>query len=317
MVQLVTFGETMLRLSPPAHERIELTDHLEIRAAGAESNVAAAASRLGVESTWISKLPDTVLGRRVTADLARYGVETDVVWSEAGRQGTYFLEFAGQPRGTNVVYDRADAAVTTATAAELPTRRIRDADTFCTSGITPALSATLADTVADLLAIAAEAGTTTAFDLNYRGKLWSYEEARETIERYLPDIDVFVTPERDAQNVLGHDGSAEEIADRLADEHGFETIVITRGAEGAIALEDGRVYEQSAFDTDTHDPIGTGDAFVGAFLARRIAGEDVEGALEYGAATAALKRTIPGDVAIVTRAEVERVIEEGGTEISR
>ncbi|MEM4781560.1 MAG: bifunctional 2-dehydro-3-deoxygluconokinase/2-dehydro-3-deoxygalactonokinase [Halalkalicoccus sp.] len=317
MTDLVTFGETMLRFSPPGNERLETTTELEVRAAGAESNVAIAASRLGADAVWTSKLPDSPLGRRVTGELEGYGVEAEPVLSEAGRQGTYYLEFAGEPRGTNVVYDRADAAVTTARAEELPTDRIREAEWFYTSGITPALSSTLEETTEALLETARNAGTETAFDLNYRSKLWSPEEAREVLEGLFEHVDVLVTAVRDAENVLGSEGSDEEIARALADEWDFETVVLTLGAEGALAVRDGEVIRQPAFETETHDPIGTGDAFVGAFLARRIAGDDVGRALEYGAATAALKRTIPGDVAVVTPEEVERVIDAEGSGISR
>lgn len=317
MTDLVTFGETMLRFSPPDNERIETTTELEVRAAGAESNVAVAASRLGAEAVWTSKLPDSPLGRRVVSELESHGVKTAPVWSDEGRQGTYYLEFAGEPRGTNVIYDRADAAVTTARAEELPTDRIGEAEWFYTSGITPALSDTLEATTEKLLQSAQEAGTKTAFDLNYRSKLWSPEEAREVLTDLFEHIDVLVTAVRDARKVLGTEGDPEEIARGLAEEWGFETVVLTVGAEGALACHEEEITKQPAVETDTYDPIGTGDAFVGAFLAKRIAGGEISKALEHGAATAALKRTIPGDVAVVTPEEVERVIEAEGSGISR
>ncbi|WP_137286382.1 bifunctional 2-dehydro-3-deoxygluconokinase/2-dehydro-3-deoxygalactonokinase [Halorussus salinisoli] len=317
MTDLVTFGETMLRLSPPNGERLETTDDLEFRAAGAESNVAVAAARLGADAAWTSKLPDSPLGRRVVAGLRRHGVETDVVWTDEGRQGTYYLEHGGKPRGSNVIYDREGAAVTTAEFEELPVERVREAEAFHTSGITPALSSTLESTTADLLATAQDAGTATSFDVNYRSKLWDPEEARETLESLFPDVDLLLVAERDAREVLGREGDAADIAAGLADEFDFETVVVTRGEEGALARHDGDVYEQPAIETDTLDPIGTGDAFLGAFLSRRLAGDNVATALEYGSATAALKRTIPGDVAVVTREEVETVLAEEGGEISR
>ncbi|WP_135829734.1 bifunctional 2-dehydro-3-deoxygluconokinase/2-dehydro-3-deoxygalactonokinase [Halorussus halobius] len=317
MTDLVTFGETMLRLSPPDSERLEAADRLELRAAGAESNVAVAAARLGADAAWTSKLPESPLGRRVVSGLARHGVETDVAWSDEGRQGTYYLEDGGEPRGTNVVYDRRDAAVTTAEPEELAVGRVREAEAFHTSGITPALSATLEATTADLLEAASAAGTTTSLDVNYRSKLWSPEEARETLTDLFPAVDRLVVAERDAREVLARNGDAAGIAGGLADEFDFETVLLTRGEDGALARHAGETYEQPAVETETLDPIGTGDAFVGAFLARRLAGADVPTALAYGAATAALKRTIPGDVAVVTREEVERVLAEDDREISR
>ncbi|MFB6120247.1 MAG: bifunctional 2-dehydro-3-deoxygluconokinase/2-dehydro-3-deoxygalactonokinase [Halobacteriaceae archaeon] len=317
MTDLVTFGETMLRFSPAGQERLEVATDLDLRVAGAESNVATAASRLGADATWTSKLPDSPLGRKVVSELRRYGLDADVVWSDEGRQGTYYIEQGGDPRGTNVVYDRAGAAVTTATADELPTDRIAAADAFQTTGITPALSDTLRETTADLLAHAREHGTRTYFDVNYRSKLWDPAEARETLTGLLDDVDVLVTGIADAASVLDVEGDAADVAEELAAVHGHETVVVTRGAEGALAYHDGEIIDQPAFPSETHDPIGTGDAFVGAFIARRLDGDDVADALRYAAATAALKRTIPGDVATVTPAEVEAVIADEGRDISR
>ncbi|MCU4973928.1 sugar kinase [Halobacteria archaeon AArc-m2/3/4] len=317
MGDLVTFGETMLRLSPPRHTRLETAGSFDVYPGGAESNAGVAATRLGADAVWISKLPNSPLGRHVVSDLRRCGLDVDVVWADSGRQGTYYLEVAGAPRGTDVVYDRADAAVTTATADELPTETIRDAKLFLTSGITPALSSTLERTVGELLETARDADVRTAFDVNYRSKLWSDTTARETLETYFPLIDVLITPARDARNVLGEAGEPAEVATALADRWGFETVVITCGADGAVAAGDDEVVDRPAFETETVAPIGTGDAFVGGFLARRLDGADLGTALEYGGATAALKRTIPGDVALVNREEVDRVVEGEHATISR
>ncbi|PSP84754.1 2-keto-3-deoxygluconate kinase [Halobacteriales archaeon QS_1_68_17] len=317
MTDLATFGETMLRLSPPDDQPIEMAEQFDVHAAGAESNVAVAASRLGLDAAWLSKLPDSPPGRRVAGALRRYGVDPVVVWSDEGRQGTYYLETGRRPRGANVVYDRADAAVTTATADELPTGRIEAADAFHTTGITPALSATLAETTADLLALAREAGTTTSLDLNYRSKLWSPAAARETLRELFPLVDLLVVADRDAETVLDRAGDPAAVARSLAADHGFETVVVTRGAEGAAAHHDGETVEQPVFPADSPYPVGTGDAFVGAFLARRLRGGSVADALEYGAAAAALKRTVPGDMAVVSREDVESVVAGGTDDISR
>ena len=317
MTDLVTFGESMLRLSPPGDDRMERTDSLQVHVAGAESNVAVAAARLGLDAAWTSKLPESPVARRLVNPLEGHGVDVDVVWSEEGRQGLYYLETGGEPRGLNVVYDRTGAAVTTAETAELPTGRVREARMFYTTGITPALSGTLETTTRELLEIAREAGTTTGFDLNYRSKLWSPAEARETLTDLFPLVDVAVVPEDDAERVLDREAGGETLARDLRAEYGFETVVVTQGKEGALALGDDEVHEQSAYETETLDPVGTGDAFVGGFLAQYLDGGSIPDALSYGAATAALKRTIPGDVAVVSPGEVEAVIERGGEDISR
>ncbi|GAB3020447.1 bifunctional 2-dehydro-3-deoxygluconokinase/2-dehydro-3-deoxygalactonokinase [Natronobiforma cellulositropha] len=317
MSDLVTFGETMLRLSPPTNERIEAAREFEVRAAGAESNVAIAAERLGATATWTSKLPDSPLGRRVVSELEGYGIDTDVIWSEEGRQGTYYLEHAGKPRGTNVIYDRADAAVTTAKPEEFDLKLIQNARVCFTSGITPALSPTLRETTGKLLQAAQKAETTTAFDFNYRAKLWTPEEARETLTRLFQVIDVLIIKTADAQTVLGFEGDPRQLAHKLGSQFDFRTVVVTCGEQGALVWHDNVVHDQDIYETDTVDPIGTGDAFTGAFIARRLSGDDVARALEYAAATAALKRTIPGDIALVTKDEVDDVVAGGGAGISR
>ncbi|MFQ3294262.1 MAG: 2-dehydro-3-deoxygluconokinase [Halobacteriales archaeon] len=309
MTDLVTFGETMLRLSPPGQQRVEDAAEFECRAAGPESNTAIAAEKLGATATWMSKLPDNPLGRRVVGELRRHGIETDVIWSERGRQGAFYLENGVRPRGTKVIYDRKNSAVKDCTVDQLNTEKIEDARAFYTTGVTPALSGTLRETTVDLLKVAHNAGTTTAMDLNYRSKLWSADEARETLTKLFPAIDIFVTSDRDAKEVLGYDDQdANKIAHSLASQYDFKTVVVSQGEHGAIAWHDNVIHDHDAYESDTVNPLGAEDALTGSFLARRMAGDDVGRALEYGAATAALTRTIPGDAATVTQQEVENLI---------
>ncbi len=308
MTSLVTFGETMLRLSPPKGHRLSRADRFDVHVGGAESNVAIAASNFDIETAWLSALPDTDLGQRVSHALHGEGVDPLVTWTDTGRVGTYYFERGGEPRGDSVVYDRSGAPIRDLTPEDLPVERVRDADLFFISGITPGLSEQIATTTEELLHIATDAGVSTAVDLNYRSKLWTPAEARETLTNLFSDVDVLFVAERDARTVLQCDGSSESITRTLVDEHSFETVVLTLAEEGALAVHDGAVHQQPAFETDTVDPVGTGDAFVGAYLAQRLQNSSVPGALEYGAATAALKRTIEGDVASLTAEEVAAVV---------
>ncbi|ELZ83656.1 sugar kinase [Haloferax sp. Atlit-6N] len=318
MTALVTFGETMLRLSPPRGERLETARELEVQAGGAESNVAVAATRLGGDAAWFSKLPDSPLGRRIVGELRSHGVDTDgVVWTDDARQGVYYLEHGASPRPTNVVYDRADAAVTTLETGETDLDAVRDAEVCYTSGITPALSETLRETTADVLDAAQDAGTTTAFDLNYRTKLWSPEEAAEGYRALLGSVDLLFAAERDAATVLGRDGDAESVARGLAEDYGIETVVVTRGEEGSLAVSGGAVSEQGVYEAETRDAIGTGDAFVGGYLAKHLDGGSVAESLQWASATASLKRTVDGDIAVVNPEDVERVVADEGDGISR
>lgn len=317
MTELLTFGETMLRLSPPRGQRLADAREFDAVVGGAESNVATATAQLGRDVRWASRLPDSPLGQRVVRELRSNGVTPEVVWDDQHRLGTYYLEHGSAPRPVNVVYDRADSAFTHVTEADLPTETIATADVVYTSGITPGLSDATADVTETLLETASDADATVSFDLNYRSKLWDHEAARATFESLFGHVDLLFAPERDVSDVLGVDGTPEEQAARLADDYDVETVVVTLGSEGALALQDGALYRQSAIETETFDAIGTGDAFVGGFLAERLAGSGVERALAYGAATAALKRTMGGDAALLTPDEVAAVVDGAHDEISR
>ncbi|ESS10057.1 MAG: 2-keto-3-deoxygluconate kinase [uncultured archaeon A07HN63] len=326
MAELVTFGETMLRLSPPAGTRLETGGDLAAQVGGAESNVAAAADCLGVDAAWLSKLPDNPLGRRVVRALRGHGVTPAVAWddSEAARLGTYYLEYGAAPRDTNVVYDRANSSVTTVDAAELDTDLVADAEVFHTTGITPALSDAAADATSDLLAAAGDADTLRSFDLNYRSKLWSHDEAAEGYDAVLPAVDLLFAPHRDAGAILDYDGDAETVARALAAHYDLDAVVVTRGADGSLALIDDAVIEEGIYSDETVDAIGTGDAFVGGFIGELLTNgggdltpEAVDRAQTYAAATAAVKRTIQGDVLVSTRDEIESVIDADGDDISR
>ena len=311
MTELVTFGETMLRLTPPQGQRLARVDDLSVNVGGAESNVAVAAANLGTEAAWASVLPDTDLGERVVHALRGEGVEPAVTWTDGGRVGTYYFERGGAPRGENVMYDRAGTPVRDATPEDLPGERIRDADVVFTTGITPALSDRLRETTRETLVTAGDAGATTAFDLNYRAKLWDRETARAALTDLLPAVDVMFVAERDARAVLDRAGTPEAVGRELTADFGLETVVLTRGDDGALAVDDGEVFRQDSYVTDTVDPVGSGDAFAGGFLARRLDDGSVPEALAYGAATAAVKRTVAGDMSLTSAEEVAAVVEDG------
>ncbi|MCU4718524.1 bifunctional 2-dehydro-3-deoxygluconokinase/2-dehydro-3-deoxygalactonokinase [Halapricum hydrolyticum] len=317
MTDLVTFGETMLRLTPPRGRRLEQVTEFDVAVGGAESNVAVAAAQFEHDVRWLSRLPDSPLGRRVSTELRRHGVEPAVDWTTGGRVGTYYLERGGKPRGANVVYDRDRSAFDSVAVEDLPVDRLSGAKMFHTSGITPGLSDATAAATEHLLETAVDAGVRTSFDLNYRSKIWDPDAARETIEPLLSFVDVLFAPERDAATVLGLEAEAPTQANRLANTYDVETVVVTRGTDGVVCRHDGETFEQPIYETDTLDPVGTGDAFVGGFLATRLDGADCGDALAYAAATAALKRTIEGDMALVSPKEVEAVVESGGVDISR
>ncbi len=305
---LATFGETLLRLSPPRADPVAAADEFAVHVGGAESNVAATAAGLGLDAVWLSKVSTGPPGDRVVAGVRAQGVEPAVVRGD-GRQGLYYFEDGPRPRGATVTYDRADAAVTTATLDELPVEHVRTADAVHVSGITPALSGTLAETTAELLTVAREAGTTVSFDPNYRSKLWAPEDARETLAPLLDATDVLTVAERDARTVFEREGSPAEIARGLRSDHDAEVVVVTRGDDGAVGIGPDGLVDRGAIPTETVDPVGSGDALVGAVLTRWLRDRDLAGALSDGVAAAALARTVAGDAVSPSRADLERIRE--------
>lgn len=301
---LVTFGETMVRLSPPIGQPLSRTDQFDVHIGGAESNVAVAAAKFGIDSTWLSALPETALADRIVHGLNSENVDPQVTYTDTGRVGTYYLERGPQPRGQSVVYDREHTPIRQLTVDQLPVETVREADVFFTSGITPALSPTLAETTERLLDTAVDAGTQTALDVNYRSKLWSAEQARTRLATLFSSVDLLFVAERDARLVLGYDGEPAAIGRSLAETHGFETTVVTRGADGALAVHDDTVYEHPGIDTESVDPVGSGDALVGGFLGRRLSDDSVPDALAHGTAAAALSRTFEGDMGLFEAEEV-------------
>lgn len=313
MTALVTFGETALRLSPPGRARLETTDRLELWATGAASNVAVAASRLGTDATWTSKLADTPLGRRAVSELRGHGITTDVTWADAedGRQGLTFFERGSQPREEYVYDDRHGTAIESVAPGDLPMDEIQDAGAVFVSGEAVALSEAVAETAE---AVLRATGGLAVLGLDYRPDLWSAEAARETLTGLFPAADVLVTNVDEAETVTKLTGTPPEIAHQLGAEHGFETVVVTQGDRGGLVWHDATVHERDAVGTDPVETAGQHDAFTGAFLGRRLAGESIGDALDHGVAAAALTRTIPGPVPAVDRQEVSRVAEslDGG-----
>jgi len=303
MTDLVTFGETSLRVSPAADERLETAEDARIRVSGTESNVAVAATVMGAETTWLSKLPDTPLGHRVERALHEHGVETAVAWANDGRQSLEFAESGVVPREGRRVQDRAGAAVTTVTPGELPMDRIQAADVTFVAGSTLALSGSVVETAEAVLRAAG--GNVVAMDLDYNPGLWSAEEARETLSGVFDAVDVLVANEDQAQAVFERSGEPREIAHTIASKRDFDVVVITRSERGALAWHDNVIHEQDGVDVEAVDPAGQHEAFTGVFLERLLSGAGAEAALTHGVASATLARTLPGAMTTATREEIE------------
>jgi 2-dehydro-3-deoxygluconokinase len=306
---LVTLGETALRLSPPGTDRLERADRLEVEASGPESNAGVVARRLGEPVTWLSRLPDSPLGRRVAGELRGYDLDVRVSWGE-GRQGVTFHERGGAPRGDDRVDDRTEAVAASLSMDDLPLEAVRGADLAYVTGATPALSNDLAGATAQFLKTASDAGATTALSLAYRPWLWEdVDAARDTLTGFFPAVDVFLAREADVGAVLDRSGSPAEVAHGLAANWGFEHVLLTR-ERACIAYHDATVHEYPNPAVEAVDTTGREAAFAGAFLAALGDGAPPSEALKTAVAARTLAATVPGSVPVVTREEVERVAAE-------
>ncbi len=312
-LDLITIGESMIRFTPPGANRLETAEHLNVFIGGAESNIAVGGRRLGLRTAWVSRLPDHPLAHHIANTLRQHGVDVSGArWTDTSeRLGLYFVEQGSAPRPARVWYDRANSAASHMTPDDLPRDLIASARWLHLTGITPALSASCAATAHAALDHARQNGLTVSFDVNYRALLWSPEAARETLTPFCEAADIVFVAARDGRNLFGTDDLA-----ALRDTWGG-TVIVTRGADGAAGLDDQGLVEVEAFPTTMVDRLGAGDALAIGAISQLMEGASLAEALRFGCATAALKLTIPGDFALVTRREVEELIERGGGSIHR
>src|SRR5713226_731704 len=195
--EVITFGEAMIRLSPPNFQRLEQTSSLDLQAGGAELNTAVALARLGRSAAWVSRLTQNPLGRIIANRAQEAGIGTEhVVWTDDDRVGIYFLEFGAAPRASSVLYDRKGSAIAQMRTGMVDWRAIFEgARWFHVTGITPALSATCAETTREALAAARTVGVQVSIDLNYRAKLWSQADARRWMTELMQFCDILITTE--------------------------------------------------------------------------------------------------------------------------
>jgi 2-dehydro-3-deoxygluconokinase len=326
-LDVVTFGEAMIRLSPPSFKRLEQTDTLEVMVGGAELNTAVALARLGRDTAWVSRLTSNPLGRLVANRAREAGVATDhIVWTDEDRVGIYFLEFGSAPRASSVLYDRKNAAITGIRPGMVAWAKVfAGARWFHVTGITPALSQTAAETTRAALLAAHAAGLKTSIDLNYRVKLWTQAEAGRWMRELMQICDVLITTEEDVERVFQIKGkNYEDVARRLLKEFPLKAVAITlrenplvwKNSWTAIACEGSDILRTRTFEVEVVDRLGVGDSFAAGLIDGLLDG-DLQKGLDYGVAISAIKHSIPGDFAWVTREEVEATVKSGSLRISR
>ena len=297
---LLTLGETLLRLSPPGMQRLDQARAFEIGVGGSELNVACVLARLGRRAAWVSRLPAGPLGRIVDGEAKRHGVDTRFVrWIEGARLGLMFFEAGPAPRNARVIYDRKGSAASELAFEDAPWEALIAASARVhLSGITPALGPSCRALVAHVAQLAAASGKPVSYDLNYRATLQSAAEARAMLEAVAPTLELFIVAERDAQGVLGFSEDGERLAEAIAARYGLPLVALTRGSgegQGDLLLARGTIHHAPRYKVELVDRIGAGDSFVAGVIHGLLAG-DLDLAVRLAAYGAAIGLATPGDI---------------------
>ncbi len=327
--RVVTFGEIMLRLAPNGYYRFFQNDQLQATFGGGEANVAVSLANFGLDAAYVTRLPNHAIGQAAVDSLRHFGVDTGRIVRGGDRVGIYYLEKGASQRGSLCIYDRAHSAIQEAKREDFDWGTIfEDADWFHFTGITPALGQNLVDICLDACQAAKARSVKISCDLNYRGKLWTREQAREAMTQLCQYVDVCISNEEDAKDVFGIEAENTDIyggrldkdgyrsvARQLAGRFGFEKVAITLRTSISASDNDwaGMLYDgrDGYFSKEYHlhivDRVGGGDSFGGGLIYALLSGKDSQAAIEFAAAASALKHSIEGDFNRVSVAEVEKL----------
>lgn len=331
MARVITFGEIMLRLNPEGYYRLVQSDRLEVSYTGAEANAAVALTQLGVDAAFVSAVPAHEVGQCAVNFLRRFGVDTSRVLRCGKRLGVFYVEKGASQRGSKVIYDRADSAVTKTTRGDYDWDAIFEgAEWFYWTGITPALGGELPQICEDACRAAKAHGVKIACDVNYREKLWTTETAGEVMTRLLPYSDLIIINEEHARIIFGitAEGANYGGDELLTDEEytsiagqvcerfgcGMAALTVRRSISAndnkfaAMLYTDGRAYFSPEYRLNIVDRIGGGDAFGGALIHGLIKGKQPQEILDFAVAAAALNHSIEHDFNLVSEAEIDALV---------
>jgi len=334
MKKIVTFGEIMLRLSPPGFKRFSQVNAFDATYGGGESNVAVSLANYGLGSTFVSRIPDNDIGACAIMELRKRNVNTEHVVREGNRLGIYFLETGAVSRGSKVIYDRAHSAMAEIDAGMIDWESVfQDADWFHWTGITPALSQGAANACLEAIKTANKLGVTVSTDLNYRKKLWNYGKSPgEVMPALVEGCDVILGNEEDAEKHFGlhptgvdvtHGDSVDgkaylSVLKQLQDMFPRAKKVITtlRGSISAshnswtgVMYDGTTLFEAPSYEiTHIVDRVGGGDSFMAGLIYGMLTYENDQDALNFAVAASCLKHTIKGDANLVTVEEVEKLM---------
>ncbi|MBR8749506.1 2-dehydro-3-deoxygluconokinase [Fusobacterium sp. DD29] len=331
MIEIMTLGEIMLRLSPPGHQRFIQASQFDVTYGGSEANIAACLASFGHKTGYITKLPCNAIADCVVASLRKSNVDCSTIVRGGKRLGTYFLENGVSVRPSNVVYDRADSAMAESKPEDFDFEEsLRGIKWFHTSGITPVIGKETVEVVKKAMQVAKKNGAIVSFDLNYRGKLWTSDIAnkQKMISELMEYVDICFGNARDAALVLGYkDGDKdfingdysicvnEENMQKVIKKYNFKYLVSS--LRNSISASDNEYSAVVSTDSDYYvgknymvhivDRVGSGDAFASGFIHGIITGMTKEDALNFAISSAVIKHTIPGDFNYTSVEEVAKL----------
>lgn len=334
MNKVATFGELMLRLTPPGHQRFLQAEAFEATYGGVEANVAVSLANYGLDVKFVSKLPQNEIGQAAVNSLRRYGVDTTMIVRGGNRIGIYYLEKGASQRPYKVIYDRAYSAIAEASASDFDWDRVfEEVSWFHFCGITPALSEECAKLCLLACKKAKEKGITVSFDVNYRKNLWPLHKAKEVIQGLAQYIDVCFANDEDADKIFGIDLSSKDFtkeqgnarlkqaAAKMMETFGFKLVASTvrdnmSASENrwSAMLYDGIDYYMSKkYDMNIIDRVGGGDAFAAGLIYAMVGGRSMQETIEFAAAAGCLKHSIEGDYNLASEEEVQALSSGDGS----
>lgn len=335
MSKVICLGEIMLRLSPPGYLRFNQAASFDAVYGGGEANVSVSLANYGIDTVFVTKVPDNPIGQSAINELRKFGVNTEFIAKGGERLGIYFLEKGASQRPSKVVYDRAHSSISSAKAEEFEWDKIFDkAKWFHFTGITPALGVDTTILAKEACKAAKENGLTISCDLNYRKNLWSTQKAGQIMSELMEYVDVCIANEEDAEKVFGikandsdisggklsHDGY-KDVAKKLIDRFKFKKVAITlRGSisasdnNWAAMLYDGNeFYFSKSYPVHIVDRVGGGDAFGGGLIYAILNQYNMQDTIEFAVAASCLKHSIEGDFNHVTVNEVKNLMGGDGS----
>jgi 2-dehydro-3-deoxygluconokinase len=336
--RLVTFGEIMLRLMPPGHERFLQTPQFIATCGGGEANVAVSASIFGWPASFVTVLPPNhAIAEHVIGELHRFNVDTSHIVRAKGRMGLYYVEAGANQRASKVVYDRDYTSIMLAKAGDIDWAKVFDgAGWFHITGITPALSEATAALSVESVKAAKQHGLTVSCDLNYRKNLWKYgKEPSDVMPGILKYVDVAIANEEDCQMSLGiqsdvnvHSGKLsheayESLSGKVLREYpNLSSIAITlresysadRNGWAACLNDRTKFIVSRRYEiNDIVDRVGGGDSFAAGLIFSMLSAKKSEDSLEFAVAASCLKHSISGDFNRITVDEVEGLLKGDGS----